>query len=403
MTVFYDANVLYDAGTKAMQSSKWKHETQLFEMNHLLETAHIQEQLKTGYQPAIGRHFIISERGKTRLITSIRMSDKAVIHVLCDEVLGPSVRKYLQYDNSASQKNKGVDFHRRRFENHLRQYYITEGTNEGYVLFVDFSGYYANIRHKQCANLLNNFIAKEVFDEETVRIAGRLIAKIFETFELDVSRLSDEEIFDLYHSKLDPMMNLGIPKTLLTGQKMLAKGVDLGNQLSQEAGIAYPYQVDNFIKIIKAVKQFGRYSDDFYAMHRSRQYLMEVLEGIRSISGELGLIINEKKTRICKMSAVYRHLQVRYSLTKTGRVIRRINPKSLTRERRKLKAYKRQLAAGKMDYCDIENCFKSWIGSSWKYMSQKQIKNMSKLYYSLFGRSISWKKRHGRLRWLMAL
>lgn len=36
MTVYFDANNIYDAGTKAMQSSKFKHSTQLFEMNHLL-------------------------------------------------------------------------------------------------------------------------------------------------------------------------------------------------------------------------------------------------------------------------------------------------------------------------------------------------------------------------------
>jgi hypothetical protein len=33
MTVYFDANNIYDAGTKAMQSSKFKHSTQLFEMN----------------------------------------------------------------------------------------------------------------------------------------------------------------------------------------------------------------------------------------------------------------------------------------------------------------------------------------------------------------------------------
>jgi len=403
MNVFLDANVLYEAGSKAMKSSIWKHETQAFEMNHLLETAHIQKQMQEGYNPTAGRKFVISERGKTRLVTNATISDKTAVHVLCDEVVNPSIKKYLQYDNSASQKGKGVDFHRRRFENHLHQFYITEGTNDGYILFADFSGYYANIPHKPCADVLNSFIEKEVHDEETVRIAGWLIAQIFKTFELDVSRLSDDEIVELYHSKVDPMMNLGVPKELLTGEKMLSKGIDLGNQLSQDAGIAYPYRVDNFIKIVKAIKQFGRYSDDLYAMHRSKEYLMEVLDGIRAISNSFGLILNERKTRICKMSDTYRHLQVLYSLTDTGRVIRKIKPKAVTRERQRLKAHKRQLDAGKMTYADVENCFKSWIGGHWKYMSRQQIKNMSRLYYDLFGRSISWKRKHGRLRWLMAL
>lgn len=52
MTVYFDANNIYDAGTKAMQSSKFKHGTQLFEMNHLLTTAHIRQDFITGdYKP----------------------------------------------------------------------------------------------------------------------------------------------------------------------------------------------------------------------------------------------------------------------------------------------------------------------------------------------------------------
>ena len=61
--------------------------------------------------------------------------------------------------------------------------------------------------------------------------------------------------------------------------------------------------------------------------------------------------------------------RVCYSLTETGRVIRKINPKNITRERRKLKAYKRLLDSGRIDYATVENAFKSWLGSHWKYMS----------------------------------
>ena len=45
MNLFEDANYLYDAGTKAMNGSKWKYSTQLFEINHLLETAVLQKKL----------------------------------------------------------------------------------------------------------------------------------------------------------------------------------------------------------------------------------------------------------------------------------------------------------------------------------------------------------------------
>ena len=54
-----------------------------------------------------------------------------------------------------------------------------------------------------------------------------------------------------------------------------------------------------------------------------------------------------------------------------------------------------------MPYEDIENAFKGWMGGNYKRMSRKQITNMFVLYYQLFERRPTWKKRHGRLRWLM--
>ena len=56
--IFLDANVIYDAGTKAMSGSKFKYATQLFEMNHLLYTAMLQQSLLDGsYTPSEGNKF----------------------------------------------------------------------------------------------------------------------------------------------------------------------------------------------------------------------------------------------------------------------------------------------------------------------------------------------------------
>ena len=65
--IFLDANVIYDAGTKAMKGSKFKYATQLFEMKHLLYTAMLQQRLRDGtYTPDEGNKFLIKERGKPR-------------------------------------------------------------------------------------------------------------------------------------------------------------------------------------------------------------------------------------------------------------------------------------------------------------------------------------------------
>ena len=101
-----------------------------------------------------------------------------------------------------------------------------------------------------------------------------------------------------------------------------------------------------------------------------------------------------------KLSQQFKILQINYQLTETGRIIRKINPKAITRERRKLKAYKRLLDSKRLTYNEIENIFKSWMAGNYKNMSMQQISNMSQLYYNLFGRKVTWKN-HGKLHYLM--
>ena len=286
--------------------------------------------------------------------------------------------------------------------NDLRNYYREEGTNEGYVLFIDFSGYYANIQHEPCKAVLHELLEKSGLSDELRIITEDLMDEIFKTFEMDVSRFSDEDIEAMMNGKVDPFMNMGVPKELLTGEKMLAKGTDIGNQLAQNIGIVFPYRIDNYCKIVCGMKHQGRYSDDMHIIHRSKEVLLKVLEGVKTIAAEYGLILNEKKTHICKLSGEYRYLQVKYTLLQNGIVVRRIHPKAITRERRKLKAYKRLLDKGIVTMEEIDGYFRSWLSGNYKYMSRDQIYKMNSLYVKLFGRSVTWKKGHGRLRWLMA-
>lgn len=366
MNIFYDANKIYEAGTKAIKAAPFKYQSQLFEMNQLLLTAEIQKSMKEwSYKPTKGRKFVIKERGKIRNITTNDVIDKTVNHLLCDNVLSPAITPYLIYDNGASQKGKGVSFHRKRLETHLHQYYRKHKSNEGYILLIDFSGYYASIPHDLCLKNLQAFLKNP--NKEEAKIALWILKNIFDVFNIDNKN---------------------------------GRGVDIGSQPSQNIGISYPSKIDNYIKIVKGVKYYGRYTDDSYIIHEDKEFLKEILIGIKNIANELGLIINDRKTRIAKLSQQFKVLQIYYQLTETGRIIRKINPKAITRERRKLKAYKRLLDNKRLTYEEIENIFKSWMAANYKNMSMQQISNMSQLFYNLFGRKVTWKN-HGKLRYLM--
>ena len=266
------------------------------------------------------------------------------------------------------------------FERDLHNYYLEHKTNDGYIGFVDLSKFYDNIPHNK---------VKELVTPKLSDFGAWLFGEIVDTFKIDVSYMSDEEYshyMDICFDSVEYYSN--ISKQQMTGEKIMHKSVDIGDQVSQSIGIFYPTRIDNYAKIVRSCKRYGRYMDDIYIMGETKEFVESVIDGIMKEASNLGLFINEKKTRIVKMSGTYKYLQVKYSLTETGKVVKRINPKSLTRECRKIKSYKNLLIKGDMTYPDIEQSVRSWMGSFVSIMSKKQIKKVKNIYKELFGKEL---------------
>lgn len=124
--------------------------------------------------------------------------------------------------------------------------------------------------------------------------------------------------------------------------------------------------------------------DDSYIISNSKERLVELRDTLIEKAKEMGIIINLKKTMICKLSTQFTFLQHRYFLTESGKVVEKINPKRVTATRRKLKKLHKKLMEGKVKFSDIEISFNSWMGSHYKVMSKRQRKNMNDLYNSLY-------------------
>lgn len=385
----YDMNLLYDAFRVSMGDSSWKEEPQRFERDFLRELSVLHHELEDRtYKTSEGSEFILNERGKIRYIHGSKMRDRVVRHALCDKELEPALRPYLIHNNGASQKGKGISFSRKLFENDLHKYYMKYGTNEGYIGFVDFSKFYDNIRHDK--------IREQMYPKIDNRIHW-IMDEALSHFEVDVSYMTDEEYADCLNKKFDSIeYHTSTPKEAMTGEKMMAKSVDIGDQVSQNIGVFFPTRIDNYVKIVRGCKFYGRYMDDSYIIAQTREEVQSIIDGIKEQAASLGIFVHERKTHIARLSDTYKYLQIKYSLTKTGAVIKRINPKNVTRERRKLKAYKRQLDKGAMKYADIEQAYKSWMGSFASLMSKQQVKNMKSIYFDLFGKDVRWKKKHSK-------
>ena len=388
-----DLNVLYDAFRASMKGSAWKEEPQRFEIDFLSEIVRLKKELSTRtYVTSKGTEFTLNERGKTRFIHGARMRDRVVRHALCDNELTNALKPYLIHNNGASQKGKGITFARGMFEKDLHNYWLEHRTNMGYVGFVDISKFYDNIRHDEVRRMVCPKLSSD---------GAWLLSYILSTFEIDVSYMSEEEYARCLDDRFDSIRyHEKIPDETKTGIRWMKKSVEIGDQISQDIGVFFPTRLDNYAKIVRGCKRYGRYMDDIYVIAETKEELQSIIKGISEQASALGMFVHERKTHIAKLSDTYKYLQVRYSLTETGRVIRRISPQAVTRERRRLKKYKRMLEDGRIQYKDIEDSFKSWVGGQQKYLSNQQVRNLLFLFYELYGRTPVWKKTNSRLRYL---
>lgn len=367
----FDGNALYDAKRRAEQGSDWKPQVQSFDMGWLFGLRKLQKEHETcDFEFMPNTEFTMRERGKIRHITGEQIHDRIAKHVVCDEVLSPNIRKYLIYDNGASLKGKGIDFSRRRLLVHLRRYYRSHGSNEGYILLMDYSKYYDNIRH----DVLMAQFEKYITDERTLVYLRRVL----ENERIDVSYLTDEEYARCMDDVFNSLEYEKVDKRLCTGEKFMAKHLNIGDQIAQVAGIIYPIPIDNYVKIVRGMNFYGRYMDDSYIIHEDKDLLRDIRDEILRIGKKIGINLNIHKTRICKLSSYWRFLQIQYSLTETGRVVQKINPKRLTAMRRKLKKL-----APRLTEPEFDQLYGAWFKAYYKIMSKIQRENLDQLYKTL--------------------
>lgn len=336
-----DIDNLNEAFKKSRKGVSWKESVQRYEndlFQNLLET---KRKLLGG--ESISRGFVefnIHERGKIRHIRSIHISERVVQKCLCDQILVPLLTKSLIYDNGASVRNKGIGFAMKRLRCHLSRSYRRNGfSNEGYVLSLDFSKYFDNIRHDKLFEIMRDFI-------------------------------TDERVFELYKSFI----------------KVFGDNVSLGlgSQVSQISAITYPNKLDHFCKEILGIKYYGRYMDDIYLIHESKEYLECCLNEIKRICTELGIKLNEKKTRIVPLDEGFWFLKGKYILTETGKIVCKASNDGVKRMRRKLRKFVQKVESGKLALLDVYTSYQSFRSHLRLFDSYHKVRRMDKYFDRLF-------------------
>ena len=333
---------LYAAMLKCKKGIMWKDSAAGFVKNGLVNCFILKDELLSG-KYSIGKYtvFTITEP-KKRVIVSTRIKDRVFQRSLCDNYLTKQVSKSFIYDNAACQVGKGTDFARNRLKCHLQRHYRKHGC-KGYILKCDISDYFGSTPHSVAINAIRKRVPNEW-------AAGEV-----------------ERIIKSFTQGADP-----------------SKGMGLGSQVTQLTELAVLDDLDHYIKEVLHIKGYVRYMDDFILIHENKAYLQYCREQIRRRLSALGLKLSKKKTHIFPITQPLHFMGFSFRLSRTGKVIMRVLPKKVVRERRRLKKLISRSKAGLMTPKSVNECFKSWVAHASKGNCYKLIASMTEYYYILW-------------------
>lgn len=250
---------------------------------------------------------------KERIIQTTSFKDKVVQHCLCDNVIMPRLQKVFLLDNCAGQKGKGTLFGLDRLSEQMQQFYQKYGMN-GYILKCDVRKFFYNIPHDQL--------------KEIVR----------------------------YHFGYDPgicwLCELFIDSTD-------GKGLPLGNQINQGFALLYLDSMDKLIKYELGIEYYGRYMDDFYLIHPSKEYLKYCLKVITMYLETLDLNLNGK-TQIFPFKNGVSYLGFHTYIAPGGAVIRKLKNQNKRNAQRKYIRMAKMVANGDLPMERFQACYRSW-------------------------------------------
>lgn len=335
----FSTSRLYESYKFCKQGTDWKSPVQLYGVFVSTNLPDLVVECYTGSFTPRGFHcFDIKERGKLRHIKSITIEERVVQKSFVKNCITPVLRPYLIYDNGATLKGRGPHHQIKRVVKHLQDHYKKYGL-KGWIYTFDFHDYFGSI---PLHALVEAERSKIVFDH---------VMKYVETFIYAFGEI----------------------------------GLGLGSEISQISAVYYPNPIDHYVKDQMRVHGYDRYMDDGIIIHHSKKYLMKVIQGVKQIATKLGLSFSEKKCRLMKISKQFTFLKTRFRLTETGKVVKRVVNKTITRERRRLKKFRHLFDLGRMTFEQILNAYKSWKGSiKRRGMCYTSITSLDKLFNELF-------------------
>lgn len=163
-------------------------------------------------------------------------------------------------------------------------------------------------------------------------------------------------------------------------------GIPIGNQSSQVFALLYLNKLDHLMKEGFRFRYYGRYMDDFYIIHESKDTLRAAWKAISEHLAERGLELNDK-TQIFPLRNGLDFLGFHSYLTDTGKVVRKLRRASRERMKRKLRKYKVMYESGAITKEKITESYQSWRSHASHGDCHALIQKYDQLYNEIFERS----------------
>ena len=340
-----DFNNMYKAYRRAKCGKGYKTSAARFNIMALDGVNALIEQLKNKtYRISPYNEFMVYEP-KERIIKTTSFKEKVIQHSLCDNVILPKLKEVFIYDNCAGQKGKGTLFGLDRLSEQMKAFYKRHGHN-GYILKCDISKFFYSIPHEQLKDIVEYYFS--------------------------------------YDKDICWLCNLFIDSTE-------GKGIPLGNQINQGFALLYLDGMDKLITGELGIEFYGRYMDDFYLIHHSKEYLKYCLEVITEFLKTLDLTLNGK-TQIFPFKNGVSYLGFHTYITNTGKVIRKLKNQNKRNAQRKFLKMAKLVVSGRLSEEKFYASYNAWKnhishGNCYKLSKQmdKKIKKSLKGNITMYG------------------
>lgn len=308
---------IHEAARDAAKGVRWKASVQRYMIHSLRNSLYARRDLLAGNDIRKGFvRFHVIERGKDRAIAAPRFSERVIQKAVTRAVMAPAVWPTLTPGCAANMRGRGTDYALMRLKGQLAEHYRRHGA-EGYVLLIDFSDYFGTIDHGTALDLVRR-------------------------------TLTDPAAVEFMRLQIEANGRIGL---------------GLGSEPNQALAVAIPSPLDHLGERWRGIEASGRYMDDSYFIALDKETLWRFLDAARALCSSLGITINERKTRVVKLTRGFTFLKKRFRFTESGRIVVTPIPKSLARERRKLRIHARMVAEGSMTLEQAYVSYMSFRGS----------------------------------------